>query len=58
MTYFFTAEEVDVMVKAGCEEGSRMEGEVSVVERAMENRAEGWGCTRKFVQGSWRKLRC
>lgn len=58
MTYFFTPEEVDSLMKAGCEEGYRMVGEVTVVERAMENRAEGWGCTRRFVQGCWRKVAC
>lgn len=55
MTYFFTTEEVDRLVAEGCEEGYKMEGEVSVIEREMSNRAEGWGCTRRFVQGSWRK---
>lgn len=34
----------------------RMVGEATVVERAMENKAEGWGCTRRFVQGTWKKI--
>jgi methyltransferase-like protein 6 len=57
MSYFFTPEEVDGLVKEGCEEGWRMEGECSVVEMEMANRAEGWGCTRRFVQGSWKKVK-
>jgi methyltransferase-like protein 6 len=60
MTYFFTVEEVTKLINDACEEqtGGRFEmvGEAVVVEREMNNRAEGWGCTRRFVQGSWKKV--
>lgn len=58
MTYFFTTEEINSMLQDASEADSdfKMVGECVVVERQMENRSEGWGCTRRFVQGSWKKV--
>lgn len=61
MTYFFSPTEVDRLIEEACElelGGKwRMEGKgTEVVERVMENRSEGWGCTRRFVQGSWKLI--
>ncbi|GAA6062298.1 hypothetical protein JCM10212_004386 [Sporobolomyces blumeae] len=57
MTYFFTAEEVQSLVDDACRTlGCRVEGSVEVVERRMENRAQEWECTRRFVHGSWTRV--
>ena len=62
MCYFFTVDEIVDLVQGAVEgeDGNgkkwRMEGSAKLCEREMENRAEGWGCTRKFVQGSWTKV--
>ncbi|BGP21997.1 methyltransferase [Rhodotorula toruloides] len=57
LTYFFTAAEIQSYV----DEARRaleieVEGKCEVVEREMENRKEQWGCTRRFVHGSWRRV--
>ncbi|GAA5849705.1 hypothetical protein JCM9279_001985 [Rhodotorula babjevae] len=68
LTYFFTADDVRALVDGAVEavnverrsEGRSevvLEGGVEVVEREMQNRAEQWGCTRRFVHGSWRRVR-
>ncbi|GAA5937959.1 hypothetical protein JCM3775_002407 [Rhodotorula graminis] len=68
LTYFFTADDVRTLVDGAVEavnaerrsEGRNvvvLEGGVEVVEREMQNRAEQWGCTRRFVHGSWRRVR-
>ncbi|CEQ40453.1 SPOSA6832_02077, partial [Sporobolomyces salmonicolor] len=57
MTYFFTPAELQTLVDAACTElGVTVEGGVGVVERKMENRGEGWACTRRFVHGSWKRV--
>ncbi|GAA5859979.1 hypothetical protein JCM1840_001825 [Sporobolomyces johnsonii] len=57
MTYFFTAAELEALVDAACTAlGVRVEGGVGVVERRMENRGEGWACTRRFVHGAWKRV--
>ncbi|KAL7344429.1 S-adenosyl-L-methionine-dependent methyltransferase [Rhodotorula toruloides] len=58
LTYFFTAAEIQSYV----DEAARVldieiEGTCEVVEREMENRKEQWGCTRRFVHASWRRVR-
>ncbi|KAK4690213.1 hypothetical protein P7C70_g9649, partial [Phenoliferia sp. Uapishka_3] len=60
LCYFFTVEEIEALVKqdsTGTEgvEKFRMKGEAKLIEREMENRKEGWGCKRRFVQGCWVK---
>ncbi|GAA5892125.1 hypothetical protein JCM8208_001441 [Rhodotorula glutinis] len=69
LTYFFTAGDVRALVEGAVEavnaerrsEGRDdevvLEGGVEVVEREMQNRAEQWGCTRRFVHGSWRRVK-
>ncbi|BGP37022.1 hypothetical protein JCM10449v2_000926 [Rhodotorula kratochvilovae] len=68
LTYFFTAEEVQALVNGAVEainaertergeEEIEVEGSIGIVEREMQNRAEAWGCTRRFVHGSWRRVR-
>jgi methyltransferase-like protein 6 len=66
LTYFFTPSEVTSFVDSALEDlrqrddeegGIELEGSVEVVEREMENRKEGWGCTRRFVHGSWKRVR-
>ncbi|GAA5991553.1 hypothetical protein JCM10908_005759 [Rhodotorula pacifica] len=61
LTYFFTPEEITTFVSSAVSSlGSNeveLEGGVEVVEREMENRKEGWGCTRRFVHGSWRRVK-
>lgn len=65
LTYFFTPEEIETHIAtalasvnaartAAGKAPIELEGGVEVVEREMENRKEGWGCTRRFVHGSWR----
>lgn len=67
MTYFFTTEEIEEMVAQACaglhaesddSTGSSFEmvGSATIVERPMVNNKEEWGCTRRFVQGSWKKV--
>ncbi|GAA5994768.1 hypothetical protein JCM5350_007987 [Sporobolomyces pararoseus] len=57
MTYFFTPEEVQDLVDQACEDlGRKVEGGIEVVERKLENRAQEWQCTRKFVHGSWTRI--
>ncbi|GAA6041671.1 hypothetical protein JCM8097_003075 [Rhodosporidiobolus ruineniae] len=67
-TYFFTPSDIQSLVdravvslnagKSPEDDGFiELEGKVEVVEREMFNRAEDWGCTRKFVHGSWRRVR-
>lgn len=62
MTYFFSLEEMAALAAGvrGVENGQewRLEGEPVEIQREMENRREAWGCTRRFVQGSWRKVAC
>ncbi|GAA5873546.1 hypothetical protein JCM16303_001160 [Sporobolomyces ruberrimus] len=54
MTYFFTSEEVQDLVDQACRDlGRKVEGSVAIVERKLENRAQEWECTRRFVHGSW-----
>ncbi|GAA5960375.1 hypothetical protein JCM3765_007491 [Sporobolomyces pararoseus] len=54
MTYFFTPEEVQELVDRACQDlGRKVKGSIEVVERKLENRAQEWQCTRKFVHGSW-----
>ncbi|GAA5860221.1 hypothetical protein JCM3774_000348 [Rhodotorula dairenensis] len=66
LTYFFTPEEITAFVDSalgairndkGAGDEVDLEGGVEVVEREMENRKEGWGCTRRFVHGSWKRIR-
>ncbi|GAA5853396.1 hypothetical protein JCM8547_002438 [Rhodosporidiobolus lusitaniae] len=58
LTYFFTPSEISAFVASACEAlGVELEGGVEVVEREMMNRKEGWGCTRKFVSGRWRRVK-
>jgi len=69
LTFFFTADDVRTLVDGAVEainverrsEGRDdevvLEGGIEVVEREMQNRAEQWGCTRRFVHGSWRRVR-
>ncbi|GAA6057401.1 hypothetical protein JCM3770_000746 [Rhodotorula araucariae] len=68
LTYFFTPEEVQALVNdaveainsertARGEDELVVDGGSGVVEREMQNRAEAWGCTRRFVHGSWRRVR-
>lgn len=63
LTYFFTAQEITAYVDSAvgelCRGGTdvELEGSVEVVEREMENRKEGWGCTRRFVHASWQRIR-
>ncbi|GAA5830566.1 hypothetical protein JCM11251_002515 [Rhodosporidiobolus azoricus] len=67
-TYFFTAAEISSLIsravttlndRSGAKKGDEafiaLEGGVEVVEREMYNRAEEWGCTRRFVHGSWKR---
>ncbi|GAA5894903.1 class I SAM-dependent methyltransferase [Sporobolomyces salmoneus] len=57
MTYFFRPEEVQELVDRACQElGRKVEGSVEVVERKLENRAQEWECTRRFVHGSWTRI--
>ncbi|KAM0755139.1 S-adenosyl-L-methionine-dependent methyltransferase [Meredithblackwellia eburnea MCA 4105] len=57
MVYFFTGEEISILLSKACE-GTEFEmvGNVEIVERGVENRKEGWTFRRRFVQGSWRKV--
>uniref|UniRef100_A0A0K3CHH8 BY PROTMAP: gi/647395738/emb/CDR37401.1/ RHTO0S02e14400g1_1 [Rhodosporidium toruloides] n=1 Tax=Rhodotorula toruloides TaxID=5286 RepID=A0A0K3CHH8_RHOTO len=58
LTYFFTANEIQSHVdEAAHALGIEVEGKCEVVEREMENRKEQWGCTRRFVHASWRRVR-
>ncbi|GAA6008672.1 hypothetical protein JCM11491_003390 [Sporobolomyces phaffii] len=57
MTYFFTSEEVQDLVDRACRDlGTTVQGSVEIVERKMENRAQEWECTRRFVHGSWTRV--
>ncbi|KAK4049381.1 hypothetical protein OIV83_004113 [Microbotryomycetes sp. JL201] len=62
MSYFFTPEELDRLVQVDvvqdAADGTRfkMEGKCVVRERALENKAQQWDCTRRFVHASWRKV--
>lgn len=57
MTYFFTSEEVQDLVDQACRDlGRKVEGSVAIVERKLENRAQEWECTRRFVHGSWTRI--
>lgn len=65
LCYFFTVEEIEDLVAGAAaggerdEEGRprwRMEGKAVMHEREMENKGQGWGCTRRFVHGSWTKV--
>ncbi|GJN87686.1 hypothetical protein Rhopal_000641-T1 [Rhodotorula paludigena] len=67
-TFFFTPEDIETYIASAVaainvdrsargEADIEVEGKVEVVEREMQNRAEGWGCTRRFVHGSWRRMR-
>lgn len=63
MTYFFGVGEMEGLVGGAREvdgegRGWRLEGGAVEVVREMENRKEAWGCTRRFVQGSWKKVAC
>lgn len=58
MTYFFRVDEIEGLMR-NCRDSEgkfKLEGSSEVVEREMENRGEGWGCTRRFVQGSFKKV--
>ena len=50
-------EAINVERREAGEAEIELEGGVDVVEREMQNRAEAWGCTRRFVHGSWRRVR-
>lgn len=62
MTYFFRADEFNEMVREAAtepdEQGLRYEmvGGCQVMERTLENKAQQWACTRRFVHGSWEKV--
>ncbi|GAA5924265.1 class I SAM-dependent methyltransferase [Sporobolomyces koalae] len=57
MTYFFSSQEVQGLVDQACRElGVTVEGSIEVVERKLENRAQEWECTRRFVHGSWTRV--
>lgn len=58
LTYFFTADEIQSYVdEAARALGIEVEGKCEVVERELENRKEQWGCTRRFVHASWRRIK-
>lgn len=61
MTYFFAVDEMERLigaVRSRDERGRewRLVGGAVEVLREMENRKQDWGCTRRFVQGSWTKV--
>ncbi|BGP13104.1 hypothetical protein JCM10213_000893 [Rhodosporidiobolus nylandii] len=68
LTYFFTTSEIDSLIAravdalnegkvAGDDEFVELEGGVEIVERETVNRAEGVSFSRRFVHGSWRRVR-
>ncbi|KAK4056340.1 hypothetical protein OIO90_002784 [Microbotryomycetes sp. JL221] len=63
MTYFFTPQELQDMIQVEVVQQDdvtgqafKIVGECTIVERRLENKAQNWDCTRRFVHASWQKI--